>query len=302
MYKIRPLLVLLAASQLLWSSFAPAQTPKLAPSRGTAVDAKSRAVARSVSDSGTPGDKQTATDSHGTFRGSDVAPGAYDVTVSYVGFTSFISHVTVNSGAAATVAAVLQVASVSDQVLVTAERPQGDAAATNIERTADNIVQVLPQNVITSLPNTNIADAVGRLPSVTLERDEGEGKYVQIRGTEPRLSNVTINGVHVPSPEATVRNIKLDAVPSDIVDRIEVNKTLSANQDGDAIGGSVNLVTKTPGSIPLFTVFARGGFTPIQDGRTLDVTGSSRPWSAVWRPRPARGALWRHLRSEQPGH
>jgi len=64
----------------------------------------------------------------------------------------------------------------------------------NIERTADDIVQVLPLKVITSLPNTNIADAVGRLPSVTLERDEGEGKYVSIRGTEPRLSNVTVNG------------------------------------------------------------------------------------------------------------
>jgi hypothetical protein len=123
--------------------------------------------------------------------------------------------------------------------------------------------------VITSLPNTNIADAVGRLPSVTLERDEGEGKYVQIRGTEPRLSNVTINGVHVPSPEAGVRNIKLDAVPSDIVERIEVNKTLSPNQDGDAIGGSVNLVTKTPTEKPTYSFGAQGGYTPIQDGRWL---------------------------------
>jgi outer membrane receptor for ferrienterochelin and colicin len=76
----------------------------------------------------------------------------------------------------------------------TAERAQGEAEAFNIERTAENILQVLPAKVITSLPNTNIADAVGRLPSVTLERDEGEGKYVQIRGTEPRLSSVTVNG------------------------------------------------------------------------------------------------------------
>ena len=63
-------------------------------------------------------------------------------------------------------------------------------------------MQVLSAEVITSLPNANIADALGRLPSVTLERDEGEGKYVQIRGTEPRLSNLTIDGVNVPSPKA----------------------------------------------------------------------------------------------------
>jgi outer membrane receptor for ferrienterochelin and colicin len=67
--------------------------------------------------------------------------------------------------------------------------------AINRMRESDNILQVLPVEVITSLPNTNIADAVGRLPSVTLERDEGEGKYIQIRGAEPRYNNVTINGV-----------------------------------------------------------------------------------------------------------
>src|SRR6202040_502928 len=158
--------------------------------------------------------------------------------------------VTVQAGQEASANAVLQVASQVDQVVVSAERLQGEAEAINIERPSDNIVQVLPERVITSLPNTNIADAVGRLPSVSLERDEGEGKYVQIRGTDPRLSNVTIDGVNVPSPEGGVRNVKLDVIPSDLVESIEVNKTLSANQDGDAIGGPGHLVTKTLGDDP----------------------------------------------------
>ncbi len=218
-----------------------------------------------------PGGKQAATDNQGQFRVSDVAPGDYTLTLSYVGFTPFTKSIKVDAGQVAAVGeAMLQVASRTDQVLVTAARVQGEAEAINIERTADNILQVLPAKVITSLPNTNIADAVGRLPSVTLERDEGEGKYVQIRGTEPRLSNVTINGVHVPSPEANVRNIKLDIIPSDLVDHIEVSKTLSPNQDGDAIGGSINLVTRTPTEKPTFSFASQGGYTPIQDGRTLD--------------------------------
>ena len=129
--------------------------------------------------------------------------------------------------------------------------------------------------VITSLPNTNIADAVGRLPSVSLERDEGEGKYVQIRGTEPRLSNLTINGVNVPSPEGNVRNIKMDIIPSGIVEFIEVNKTLSANQDGDAIGGSVNLVTKTARERPTLDIEGQGGYTNIIGGRWLDAFNST---------------------------
>jgi TonB-dependent receptor len=153
--------------------------------------------------------------------------------------------------------------------MVVAERVQGEAEAINIERLSEDIVQVLPSRVINSLPNTNIADAVGRAPSVSLERDEGEGKYVQIRGTEPRLSNVTINGVNVPSPEVTVRNIKLDSVPADLVERIEVFKTLSASQDADGIGGTVNLVTRTAVERPTYSFGGQGGYTPIINGRTL---------------------------------
>src|SRR6202030_2419706 len=106
------------------------------------------------------------------------------------------------AGAATQVDATLSVAGHSEEILVTSSRPRGEAEDINRQRTSDNIVQVLSAEVITSLPNANIADAVGRLHSVTLERDEGEGKYVQIRGTEPRLSNTTVDGVNLPSPES----------------------------------------------------------------------------------------------------
>jgi len=213
--------------------------------------------------------RKIASDDQGQFRMTDVPAGEYSLTVSYVGFASFTSTVKVDAGQTVNVDAVLKVASVSDQVMVTAERLQGEAEAINIERMSDDIVQVLPARLINSLPNTNIADAVGRAPSVSLERDEGEGKYVQIRGTEPRLSNVTINGVNVPSPEGTVRNIKLDAVPANLVERIEVLKTLSASQDADGIGGTVNLVTRTAGEKATYNFGGQGGYTPIQGGRTL---------------------------------
>jgi TonB-dependent receptor len=209
-------------------------------------------------------------DAQGQFLISNVPPGPRKVTVSYVGFSAFDTPVDVTAGQIAHVVATLQVETASQVVTVSGDRALGEVEAINIERTADNIVQVLPSQVITSLPNTNIADAVGRLPSVSLERDEGEGKYVQIRGTEPRLSNLTINGMSVPSPEGNVRNIKMDILPSGIVEFIEVNKTLSANQDGDAIGGSVNLVTKTAGERPTMDIEGQGGYTNIIGGRWLD--------------------------------
>jgi TonB-dependent receptor len=174
--------------------------------------------------------------------------------------------VTVQAGQTANLNATMKVASDADTIMVTTSRLQGEAEAINIERMSPDIVQILPEQVIVSLPNTNIADAVGRLPSVSLERDEGEGKYVQIRGTEPRLSNVMINGVNVPAPEVTVRNIKLDAVPSDIVERIEVYKTLSPDQDADGIGGTVNLVTKGALDRPTYMLGGTSGYNPIQNG------------------------------------
>src|ERR1700682_1860757 len=222
-----------------------------------------------------PTGKRVVSDDQGQFRILDVTPGEYTLTVSYVGFSPFSTSVTVAAGQVANPDVTLKVASETDQVIVSAERLQGNAKAINIERTADDIVQVLPLKVITSLPNTNIADAVGRLPSVTLERDEGEGKYVQIRGTEPRLTNMMINGIEVPSPEGQVRNIKMDAIPADLVDRIELSKTLSANQDADAIGGTVNLVTKTAGEKATYGFDGQGGYTPIQGGRTLGGFGGS---------------------------
>ena len=209
----------------------------------------------------------TVSGGQGEFSFSGMAPGSYKLTISYVGFSAFAADVTVEAGKVARVDAVLKVASKDEEIMVTADRPHGEAEAINRQRTADNILDVLPSDVIRSLPNANVADAVGRLPGVTLERDEGEAKYVQIRGTEPRLNNVTIDGVTVPAPEDNVRQVKLDTIPSGIVEAVEVNKTLSANQDADAIGGTVNLRTKTAGELPTLTVEGLGGFTPIVNTR-----------------------------------
>ena len=214
-------------------------------------------------------------DGQGEFTIADLLPGTYTVTISYVGFAPYTATVNVAAGQAARVDAVMKIAPGNDEVIVTSDRPRGEAAAINETLAAENILQVLPAEVIVSLPNANIADALGRMASVTIERDEGEGKYVQIRGTEPRLSNTMIDGVTVPSPETGVRQIKLDTIASDLVDSVEINKTLQANIDGDGIGGSVNLVTKTAGETPSMTFYAVGGYTPIIGGRDVNQFGGT---------------------------
>jgi TonB-dependent receptor len=206
-------------------------------------------------------------DKQGEFVVPNLVPGSYEVKITFVGFAPITATVTVKSGQPARLEAVMQVASAAEEILVTATGVHGDAEAINRINSSENILNVITNDQIMSLPNADVADALGRMLGVTLERDEGEGKYVQIRGTEPRLSNTTIDGVLVPSPESTVNQIKLDTIPADLVESVEINKTLSANQDGDAIGGSVNLVTKSAGDRPTITAFGNSGYTPIFDGR-----------------------------------
>jgi TonB-dependent receptor len=222
-----------------------------------------------------PTAKRAVTDDQGQFRLTDVAAGDYTVTVSYVGLANFTTTLKVNAGQTASTDAVLNVAGVTNQLVVTADRIVGEAESINVERTADNIIQVLPAEVIRSLPNANMADALGRLPSVTLERDEGEGKYVQVRGLEPRLTNTLIDGMNVPSPESGVRQIKFDSIPADIVESVEINKTLLPNMDGDGIGGSINLITKSATDQPTINLSGMGGYMPILGGREqVETTGT----------------------------
>jgi outer membrane receptor protein involved in Fe transport len=162
----------------------------------------------------------TVSDEQGRFYINDVAAGSFTLTISYVGFTKFQQSVNMAAGQVANIEAKLKLQSQNESILVTAPRVTGEAEAVNIERNSDNLVQVLPAEVIRSLPNANLADALGRLPSVTLERDEGEGKYVQVRGLEPRLTNAMIDGVNVASPEADFRQVKFDAIPADMVESV----------------------------------------------------------------------------------
>jgi len=194
----------------------------------------------------------TKTSDDGGYRIERVPAGEHTVTVRMLGFAPDSFVVVVPEDRVVQRDDTLQLApAVLTTIAVRAQRlGETKAAALDRQKDADNIVTVLSGDEIRALPNANAAEAAGRIPGVSIERDEGEGKFIQIRGTEPRLSNVTVDGSHVPGTEQGDRRAKLDDVPSDILAAIEVSKTLTADMDADAIGGSVNLVTKTPEGPP----------------------------------------------------
>ncbi len=229
--------------------------------RGTVTQAKGRtpAIGAVVRIAGTR--LGSLVDSLGNYQVDRVPAGQYTVIVSKLGYSADSTIIAVNAGAAVMHSVQLHAsAAVLGAVVVTAQRlGETEAAALSRRANAPNVVNVLAGDVIRALPNANAAEAAGRLPGVSTERDEGEGKFVQIRGTEPRLTNVTIDGAHIPGTEKGNRIPKLDDVPSDILAAIEVSKTLTADMDADAIGGSVNLVTKTPTGAPTGYVSAQYG-------------------------------------------
>jgi TonB-dependent receptor len=222
-----------------------------------------------------PTGANAVSDTQGGFTLRDLKPGSYTVTISYVGFAPFTATIVVEAGKPAVLNASLNIGANSQHVEVNADLI-GDAAAINETRTSENILNVETDVQIQSLPNANVADALGRLPGVTLQRNEGEGQYVQIRGTEPRLSNTTIDGVIVPGPDPQVRQVDLDTIPAGLVGSVAINKTLSANQDGDAIGGSVDVrIKQATSDRPTLTISGTGGNTPIDGQRQVFTIGST---------------------------
>jgi TonB-dependent receptor len=119
----------------------------------------------------------------------------------------------------------------------------GQAKALNRQKNNSNISNIVAADQIGRFPDKNASEAAQRIPAVSLLRDQGEGRYVVIRGTEARLNSTTVNGERIPSPEAGTRSIALDTIPADLLGSIEVSKTLKPDMDGDSIGGTVDLVT-----------------------------------------------------------
>lgn len=174
-----------------------------------------------------------------------VSPGDVEIEVSYIGFRSFSEVIPVTDGKVIEIDFKLTSDVTQLQDVVITGVLQGQQRALNQQKSADNIKSIVSADQIGRFPDPNVAEALQRVPGVNIERDQGEGRYVLVRGLAPQFTNISINGEQIPSPEADVRFVALDAVPADQLSSIEVSKAITPDMDGDAIGGSVNLVTRT---------------------------------------------------------
>lgn len=122
--------------------------------------------------------------------------------------------------------------------------------ALELQEKADNIVSVISSDDIGALPDKNAAEALARLPGVSVQRDQGEGRYITVRGLGPDLNAITINGALIPSPEASRRAVALDVLPSGIIRTLEVIKTLRPDMDANSLGATVEVKALTGFDLP----------------------------------------------------
>ena len=184
------------------------------------------------------------TDRGGRFRIQGISEGVQHLEVSYIGYYTRKVEIRISGAGTVVEPIALNVNPIALSTMVIEGLRQRQMQALNQQKTAENIKNVVAADLIGRFPDPNTAEAIQRIPGVSVRRDQGEGRLVQVRGTEARLTSVMINGDQLPSPEGEIRSVALDVIPADQIATIELNKALTPDMDADGIGGAINLVTR----------------------------------------------------------
>ena len=213
--------------------------------------------------------RYTVSDNNGYFEFLNVPAGSYRVEVEYLGYEPAVLEATVTAGGNAVVDFVMQEgAQEIGAVVVMGDQARGQAKALNQQKTNVNVSNVISADQIGRFPDSNIGDALKRVPGIAMQNDQGEARNIVVRGLASELNSVTLNGNRIPSAEGDNRKVQMDVIPSDMIQTIEVNKTLTPDMDADAIGGSVDLVTRAAAGGQRISLTLLGGYNPIRTGAT----------------------------------
>ena len=187
-------------------------------------------------------------DVNGFYTLTNLKPGTYKVKVSYVGYAPKTYTIKLSGN---TVERDIQLDGGSElsEVVVNGAF-YGQRKALQMQKENMGVTNVVSADQVGKFPDSNIGDALKRINGVNVQYDQGGARFGQVRGTSADLTSVTVNGNRMPSAEGDTRNVQLDLIPADMIQTIELNKVVTSDMDGDAIGGEINLVTKnTPSSL-----------------------------------------------------
>lgn len=158
----------------------------------------------------------------------------------------------------------------ADEIVVTGQRGM---LANSIarQRDAEIVESVLTRDAIGQFPDQNVAEATRRLTGINVLNDQGEGRFIAVRGLDPTLNASTVNGTRLPAPESDTRAIALDVIPSELVESIEIKKTLTADMDADTIGAVIQI--NTPSALARSEPF----FSGVSEWAYNDQNGEGSP-------------------------
>jgi len=204
------------------------------------------------------------TGSDGTFRFADVPAGRYTLRTTYAGANPTQTAVEVTADGTATPTIIF--GRELEELLVVGQRAMM-AGSISRQRAADGVASIVTRDAIGQFPDQNVAEASRRLTGVNVLNDQGEGRFIAVRGLDPSLNAASVNGTRLPAPEADTRSVALDVIPSELVESIEIKKTLTPDMDADTIGASIEINTTKAfdRKDPFFSATVEGSYNDMNE-------------------------------------
>lgn len=221
----------------------------------------------------------TATSDEGKYNIANVNPGTYMLKASYIGYESKELEITVIAGEELVQDFELDYATIEGKTIQVTAQARGQMDAINKQLKAKSIKNIISSDRIQELPDANAAEAVARVPGVSIRREGGEGNKVVIRGLSPKYNKVTVNGTNLASTDADDRSTDLSMISQYMLEGIEVTKAGTPDQEADVLGGTVNFkLKKAPSGLHgnLVTQGMYNGLKKTQDDYKLVFDISNR--------------------------
>ncbi|MDR0938013.1 MAG: TonB-dependent receptor [Mediterranea sp.] len=209
-------------------------------------------------------------DARGYYTLTNLAPGIYRIRVSYVGYTPVETDLVIPAGSTLDKDIVLH-EGIELQEVVIGGAFQGQRRAIASQQNSLGIKNVVSAVQVGKFPDANIGDALKRVAGINVQYDQGEARFGQVRGTAADMSSVSIDGNRIPSAEGDTRNVQLDLIPAEMIQTIEVNKVVTPDMDADAIGGAINLITKSSPYKRTIVATAGSGYNAISQKAQLNL-------------------------------
>ena len=208
----------------------------------------------------------SSTDIDGKYRIQNVPFGEYTLRVTYIGYKQQETSLNITSEKTIEINISLKPDVIEGESVVISTQREGQIEAINQQINSDAIKNIVSSDKIQELPESNVAEAVGRLPGISLLREGGEGNKVVIRGLAPKYNKVQVDGVDLVATDSDNRSTDLSMISAYMLDGIEVTKSALADQEADQLGGTVNFVLKgAPIGEPKFKLLTEGGYNGLRN-------------------------------------